>query len=104
MSPPDVSSLVLILLVSSLAAIASRLHHRLVLPSIVVEIALGILIGPEVFDFAETDPYIEFLSTIGLVFLFFFAASDPFSYAFLASLGAYAEVALKVKPSTFANR
>jgi Kef-type K+ transport system membrane component KefB len=75
-TPPDVSSLVLILLVSSLAAIASRLHHRLVLPSIVVEIALGILIGPEVLDFAETDPYIEFLSTIGLVFLFFFAGLE----------------------------
>jgi len=73
---PDVSSLVLILLVSSLAAITSRLHHRLVLPSIVVEIALGILIGPDVFDFAETDPYIEFLSTIGLVFLFFFAGLE----------------------------
>ncbi len=76
MTRPDVSSLVLILLVSSLAAIASRLHHRLVLPSIVVEIALGIVIGPEVLDFAETDPYIEFLSTIGLVFLFFFAGLE----------------------------
>ena len=76
MTPPDVSSLVLILLVSSLAAIASRLHHRLVLPSIVVEIALGILIGPEVLDFAETDAYIQFLSTIGLVFLFFFAGLE----------------------------
>ena len=76
MSQPDVSSLVLILLVSSLAAIASRLHHRLVLPSIVVEIALGILIGPEVLDVAETDSYIEFLSTIGLVFLFFFAGLE----------------------------
>ena len=76
MPQPDVSSLVLILLVSSLAAIASRLHHRLVLPSIVVEIALGILIGPEVLDFAETDAYIEFLATIGLVFLFFFAGLE----------------------------
>ena len=76
MTRPDVSSLVLILLASALAAIAARLHARLVLPSIVVEIVLGILIGPEVLDLAETDAYIEFLATIGLVFLFFFAGLE----------------------------
>ena len=41
-----------------------------------VEIVLGILIGPEALGFAESDPYIEFLSTMGLVFLFFFAGLE----------------------------
>ena len=74
--PPDVASLVLILAASAAGALLSRLHHHLVLPTVVVEIVLGILIGPEVFDFAEVDPYSEFLSTFGLVFLFFFAGLE----------------------------
>jgi Kef-type K+ transport system membrane component KefB len=70
---PDVGSLVLVLLASTLAAIAARLHHRLLLPTVVVELVLGIVIGPEVLDI---DAYIEFLANIGLVFLFFFAGLE----------------------------
>jgi Kef-type K+ transport system membrane component KefB len=73
---PDVGSLVLVLLASTLAAIAARLHHRLLLPTVVVELVLGILIGPEVLDIADSDAYIEFLANIGLVFLFFFAGLE----------------------------
>ena len=76
MTPPDVRSLVLVLAASTVAAIGARFHHRLLLPTVVVEIVLGILIGPEALDLAETDPYIEFLATIGLVFLFFFAGLE----------------------------
>jgi Kef-type K+ transport system membrane component KefB len=73
---PDIRSLVLILAASTVAAIAARIHRRLILPTVVVEIVLGILIGPEALGFAESDPYIEFLSTMGLVFLFFFAGLE----------------------------
>ena len=76
MVAPDVRSLVLILAASTVAAILARLHHRLLLPTVVVEIVLGILIGPEVLGFADSDPYIEFLSNLGLVFLFFFAGLE----------------------------
>ena len=76
MSPPDVRSLVLVLAASSAAAILSRIHHRVFLPTVVVEISLGIVIGSEVLDLAEADPYIEFLANIGLVFLFFFAGLE----------------------------
>lgn len=76
MTPPDVRSLVLVLAASTVAAIVSRLHRRILLPTVVVEIVLGILMGPEALDIADTDPYIEFLSTIGLVFLFFFAGLE----------------------------
>ena len=76
MVAPDVRSLVLVLAASAVAAILARLHHRLLLPTVVVEIVLGILIGPEALGFADSDPYIEFLSTLGLVFLFFFAGLE----------------------------
>ena len=76
MVAPDVRSLVLVLAASAVAAFLARLHHRLLLPTVVVEIVIGILIGPEALGFADSDPYIEFLSNFGLVFLFFFAGLE----------------------------
>jgi Kef-type K+ transport system membrane component KefB len=73
---PDIRSLVLVLLASSLAALLSRINRRLILPTVVLEIVLGILIGPEVLDIAEADPYIRYLSAFGLAFLFFFAGLE----------------------------
>jgi Kef-type K+ transport system membrane component KefB len=69
---PDLRSLALVLLASSLGALLSRVSRRVVVPTIVVEIVLGILLGPDVLDIAEVDAYLQFLSTIGLAFLFFF--------------------------------
>jgi Kef-type K+ transport system membrane component KefB len=76
MAYPDVGSLVLILAASAAGALLSRLHRRLILPTVVVEIVLGIVIGPEALDLAQVDAYSEFLSTLGLVFLFFFAGLE----------------------------
>jgi Kef-type K+ transport system membrane component KefB len=73
---PDLGSLVYVLGASALAAIVSRIHGRLVLPTVVVEIVLGIIIGPEVLDVAEVDSYIRFLSNFGLALLFFFAGLE----------------------------
>jgi Kef-type K+ transport system membrane component KefB len=73
---PDVDSLVLVLGAASAAALLSRLHRRVVLPTVVVEIVLGIVIGAEVLDIAEVDPYIEYLANFGLVLLFFFAGLE----------------------------
>jgi Kef-type K+ transport system membrane component KefB len=69
-------SLVIILGASSLAALLSRIHGRIVLPTVVVEIVLGILIGPQVLDIAEVGNYITFLSNFGLALLFFFAGLE----------------------------
>jgi Kef-type K+ transport system membrane component KefB len=73
---PDLGSLVLVLGASTLGAIASRLHGRIVLPTVVVEIVLGIVIGPDVLDIAEVDSYIALLSNFGLAMLFFFAGLE----------------------------
>ena len=73
---PDLVSLTLVFCAAAVATIASRLSTRLILPTVVVEILLGIIIGPQVLDLAETDSYIEFLSAFGLVFLFFLAGVE----------------------------
>ena len=54
----EARSLVLVFLASALGAILSRWHLRIVLPTVVVEIVLGILIGPEVLGIAEVNDYI----------------------------------------------
>jgi hypothetical protein len=56
---PDAGSLVLVLAAASAGAILSRLHRRIVLPTVVLEIVLGILIGPEGLDIAQVDTHIE---------------------------------------------
>jgi Kef-type K+ transport system membrane component KefB len=72
----DASSLVLVLAAASAGAILSRLHSRIILPTVVLEILLGILIGPEGLGLAEIDTYVDFLANFGLVFLFFFAGLE----------------------------
>lgn len=67
----DLQSLVVILVAAALAPLLVDLPRRLRLPAVVAEITLGILIGPQVFGFAEPEGVVEFLSTVGLAFLFF---------------------------------
>jgi Kef-type K+ transport system membrane component KefB len=69
-------SLVLVLLASTLGALLSRIHLTIVLPTVVLEIVLGILIGPEVLDLADVDAYLDFLANFGLALLFFFAGIE----------------------------
>jgi Kef-type K+ transport system membrane component KefB len=45
-------------------------------PVVVVELLLGIVVGPEVLDLAGTDSFIEFFSNLGLGMLFFFAGYE----------------------------
>ena len=75
-SQTEYRSIVLVLAAASAAALLSRLHRRLVLPTVVVEIVLGILIGPEVLDLAVVNTYLTFLANFGLAFLFFFAGLE----------------------------
>jgi Kef-type K+ transport system membrane component KefB len=72
----DGRSLVLVFGCTTLGAVLSRWHLRLVLPTVVVEIVLGILIGPEVLGIATVNDYIDFISDFGLAMLFFFAGIE----------------------------
>jgi Kef-type K+ transport system membrane component KefB len=73
---PDLVSLTLIFCAAAVATIVSRVSTRFVLPVVVVEILLGIIVGPQALDIAEPDAYIDFLSSLGLVVLFFLAGIE----------------------------
>jgi Kef-type K+ transport system membrane component KefB len=67
----ELQSLVVILVAAALAPLIVDLPSRLRLPAVVAEITLGILVGPQVLGFAEAEGVVEFLSIVGLAFLFF---------------------------------
>jgi Kef-type K+ transport system membrane component KefB len=73
----DAQSFFVIVVVAAVAAITvAALPGRLAPPVVVVELLLGILVGPEVFDLAESDDFIAFFSNLGLGMLFFFAGYE----------------------------
>ncbi len=72
----EARSLALVFLASTLGAVLARWHIRLLLPTVVVEIVLGILIGPEVLGIAEDGTFVSFLADFGLALLFFFAGLE----------------------------
>jgi len=73
----DTASLLVIVAIAALAAvIVLAISPRLVIPVVVVELLLGIAIGPQVADIAQVDPTTEFLSNLGLGMLFFFAGYE----------------------------
>jgi Kef-type K+ transport system membrane component KefB len=73
----DTQAFLTIVVASALAAfIAGAVADRLPLPVVVLEIVLGILIGPEVLGLAEPDEFLEFFSSLGLGMLFFFAGYE----------------------------
>jgi Kef-type K+ transport system membrane component KefB len=65
------TSLAVILAVAFLAPLLLGFAPRVRLPSVVVEIVLGIIIGPAVLGWATPDDIVRVLSTIGLAFLLF---------------------------------
>jgi Kef-type K+ transport system membrane component KefB len=69
-------SIVLVLAASAAAAFLSRMVSHVVLPTVVPEIVLGILIGPEALGWATAGQYVHFLSNLGLAMLFFFAGLE----------------------------
>jgi Kef-type K+ transport system membrane component KefB len=73
----DSDAFLAIVAVAALASLsAALLARRLVVPVVVLEILLGIVIGPEVLGIAEPDQFIEFFANLGLGMLFFFAGYE----------------------------
>src|SRR4051794_22135320 len=64
-------------MVAAIAAIAvTLLPRRMAPPVVVLELALGILIGPHVLHLAHIDDFTEFFSNLGLGMLFYFAGYE----------------------------
>ena len=73
----DATSFFLIVLSAAVAAITvAVLPARLAPPVVVLELFLGILIGPHGLGFASTDEFIFFFSNLGLGMLFYFAGYE----------------------------
>jgi Kef-type K+ transport system membrane component KefB len=73
----DAGSFLVIVCCSALAAlVASVVQPRLAIPVVVMEILLGILVGPSLLNLADPDDFIEFFSNLGLGMLFFFAGYE----------------------------
>ena len=73
----DAESFFVIVMVAALAAVTvAAVPNRLAPPVVVLELFLGILVGPQVLDIAGTDSFIEFFSNLGLGMLFFFAGYE----------------------------
>ena len=73
----DSESFLAVVVAAALAAfVAGIVSTRMPLPVVVVEIVLGICIGPELLGLAEPDEFLDFFSSLGLGMLFFFAGYE----------------------------
>ena len=73
----DSESFLAVVVAAALAAfIAGIVSTRMPLPVVVVEIVLGICIGPELLGLAHPDEFLDFFSSLGLGMLFFFAGYE----------------------------
>jgi Kef-type K+ transport system membrane component KefB len=73
----DTDSFFAIVVVAAIAAVTvAAVPKRFAPPVVVRELVRGIVIGPEVFDLAHSDDFVEFFSNLGLGMLFFFAGYE----------------------------
>ena len=73
----DSGSFLLVMVAAALAAVTvAALPRRMAPPVVVIELLLGIVIGPDVLGLSESDDFISFFSNLGLGLLFFFAGYE----------------------------
>jgi Kef-type K+ transport system membrane component KefB len=76
-APIDEVSLLVIVGAAALAGLLVMFASpKLTIPVVVVELILGIIVGPQVADIAKVDPTTDFLGNLGLGMLFFFAGYE----------------------------
>jgi Kef-type K+ transport system membrane component KefB len=73
----DATSFLVIVLAGALASLAvTLLEAHVLIPVVVAELALGIVIGPDLADIAHVDRFTTFFGNLGLGMLFFFAGYE----------------------------
>src|SRR3954462_8453606 len=73
----DTGSFFAVVMVAAIAAITvALLPKRMAPPVVVLELVLGIIIGPHVLQLAHIDDFVEFFSNLGLGMLFYFAGYE----------------------------
>jgi Kef-type K+ transport system membrane component KefB len=73
---PSLDNLLLVMAVAFTAPLALGLFPRLQLPSVVLEIVAGIVVGPAVLGLVEVDQAVEVVALIGLAFVLFLAGLE----------------------------
>jgi Kef-type K+ transport system membrane component KefB len=72
----ETSALVMVIAAAVAATLVLALSPRVTIPVVVLELVLGIVIGPQGFDIARLDPTTSLLGNLGLGMLFFFAGYE----------------------------
>src|SRR5688572_64605 len=73
---PSLGNLLLVMAVAFAAPLLLGLFPRLQLPSVVLEIVAGIVVGPAVLGWVEVDQAVEVVALIGLAFVLFLAGLE----------------------------
>lgn len=75
---PDATlpTLVLVFAIAALSPVLADLPRRIRVPGVVLELALGILVGPHLLGWAERSEPIDLLAEFGLAFLIFLAGFE----------------------------
>lgn len=72
----EVSFLVIVAVAALAGVVALFIEPKLAIPVVVMELLLGIVIGPHALDIAHLDDSTEFFGNLGLGMLFFFAGYE----------------------------
>jgi Kef-type K+ transport system membrane component KefB len=73
----DAASFLVIVVVASAAGLtAALLEPRIAVPVVVIELLLGIVVGPDLLGIAQPDDFTDFFANLGLGMLFFFAGYE----------------------------
>src|SRR5262245_33197446 len=70
------SFLVIVVAAAVAGTIVAALAPRVLIPVVVIELLLGIIIGPQVLNLAHVDDFTNFFGNLGLGMLFFFAGYE----------------------------
>src|SRR5919109_3444123 len=73
---PSFTNLLIVMGVAFAAPLLLGLFPRVQLPSVVLEIVAGIVIGPSVLGLAEVDQTVEVVALMGLTFVLFLAGLE----------------------------
>src|SRR5215203_4624058 len=73
---PSLDNLLLVMAVAFAAPLVLGLFPKLQLPSVVLEIVAGIVIGPSVLGWVEVDQAVQVVALIGLAFVLFLAGLE----------------------------
>ena len=73
---PSFSNLLIVMAVAFAAPLLLGLFPRLLLPSVVLEIVAGIVVGPSVLGWVEVDDAVEVVALLGLAFVLFLAGLE----------------------------